>query len=96
MNQKHQAKLKAREARQARQARRVINGIFIGLIVLMILFLLCYYFFFGLSVGEDADGLNSQPQQWADTAKWLPLPASKTTLKNGTGNRTQILGDGRL
>lgn len=44
MNQKHQAKLKAREARQA---RRVINGIFIGLIVLMILFLLCYYFFFG-------------------------------------------------
>ena len=47
MNQKHQAKLKAREARQARQARRVINGIFIGLIVLMILFLLCYYFFFG-------------------------------------------------
>lgn len=36
MNQKHQAKLKAREARQARQARRVINGIFIGLIVLMI------------------------------------------------------------
>lgn len=47
MNQKHQAKLKAREARQARQARRVINGIFIGLFVLMILFLLCYYFFFG-------------------------------------------------
>lgn len=44
---KHQAKLKAHEARQARQARRVINGIFIGLIVLMILFLLCYYFFFG-------------------------------------------------
>ena len=40
--------------------------------------------------------VTGQPQQWADTAKWLPLPASKTTLKNGTGNRTQILGDGRL
>lgn len=46
MNQKHQAKLKAREARQARQARRVINGIFIGLILLMVIFLLGYYLLF--------------------------------------------------
>ncbi len=45
MNQKHQAKRNARAARQARQARRVVNGIFIGLIVLMVAGLCLYYFF---------------------------------------------------
>ncbi len=42
MNQKHKAKLKAREEKQARQARRIINGIFIGLIVLMVVILIGY------------------------------------------------------
>lgn len=40
---KHQAKKKAREACQARQANRVVNGIFIALILLMILALIGYY-----------------------------------------------------
>ena len=47
MNQKHQTKLKVRNARQARQARRVVNGIFIGLIVLMVIILVGYYFLAG-------------------------------------------------
>lgn len=47
MNKKHQAKLKAREAREKRQARRVINGIFIGLIFLMVVFLISYYLMAG-------------------------------------------------
>lgn len=42
MNVKHKAKIKARDARQARQARRVINGIFFGLILLMVLLLIGY------------------------------------------------------
>ncbi len=46
MNHKHKAKLKARQAREAQQARRVVNSIFIGLIALMVIFLLCYYFIF--------------------------------------------------
>ena len=47
MNKKHQAKLKAREAREKRQARRVINGIFIGLIFLMVVFLISSYLMAG-------------------------------------------------
>lgn len=47
MNKKHQAKLKARAAREKRQARRVINGIFIGLILLMVVFLISYYMLAG-------------------------------------------------
>jgi cytochrome c-type biogenesis protein CcmH/NrfG len=43
MNVKHKAKIAARRAREARQARRVINGIFIGLIALMVLVLIGYY-----------------------------------------------------
>lgn len=41
--QQHQLKKRAREARQARQANRVINGIFIALILLMVLTLIAYY-----------------------------------------------------
>ncbi len=44
MNQKKQLKAKARDARQARQARKVVNGIFIGLIALMLILLGLYYF----------------------------------------------------
>lgn len=40
MNKKHAIKS---QARNARQARRVVNGIFIGLIVLMVVLLICYY-----------------------------------------------------
>ena len=40
-------KASAREARQARQARRIINGIFIGLIVLMVIILIAYYLLAG-------------------------------------------------
>lgn len=47
MNENHKAKLKARDARQARQARRVINGIFIGLILLAVCFLIVYYLLLG-------------------------------------------------
>lgn len=43
MNDKRKAKIKARNAREARQARRVINGIFFGLILLMVLILIGYY-----------------------------------------------------
>lgn len=43
MNKKHKIKAQARDARQARQARRVVNGIFIGLIVVMILLIGVYY-----------------------------------------------------
>lgn len=42
MSQKSKLKATAREARQARQARRIINGIFIGLIVLMVIALVTY------------------------------------------------------
>lgn len=45
MNIKHQAKLRARRAKEARQARRVINGIFIGLILLTVVSLIIYYLF---------------------------------------------------
>lgn len=45
MNIKHQAKLKARRAKEARQARRVINGIFIGLILLTVISLVVFYLF---------------------------------------------------
>lgn len=47
MNKKHQAKLRAQAAREKRQARRVINGIFIGLILLMVVFLISYYMLAG-------------------------------------------------
>ena len=43
MKQNKQLKARGREARQARQANRVINGIFIGLILLMVLALIAYY-----------------------------------------------------
>ncbi len=46
MKPKHKAKLEARQKEEARQARRVINGIFFGLIALMVLFLICYYVIF--------------------------------------------------
>ncbi len=42
MKQKRKIRLKARDARQARQARRVVNGIFIGLIILMVVILIAY------------------------------------------------------
>lgn len=42
MSQKSKLKATAREARQACQARRIINGIFIGLIVLMVIALVAY------------------------------------------------------
>lgn len=42
MSQRSKLKATAREARQARQARRIINGIFIGLIVLMVIGLVAY------------------------------------------------------
>ena len=44
---KHQhrnLKKSIRDAQQARQANRVINGIFMALILLMVLALLAYYF----------------------------------------------------
>ncbi len=47
MNQRRRLKASAREARQARQARRIINGIFIGLIVLMVIILIAYYLLAG-------------------------------------------------
>ncbi len=47
MNQRRRLKASAREARQARQARRIINGIFIGLIVLMVIILITYYLLAG-------------------------------------------------
>ena len=43
MNQKTEMKKKIRDAKQARQANRVINGIFIGLIILMVIVLLAYW-----------------------------------------------------
>lgn len=47
MSQRGKLKASAREQKQARQARRVVNGIFIGLIVLMILGLLTFYLLAG-------------------------------------------------
>lgn len=43
MNPKKKSKAAAREARQERQARRVVNGIFIGLIVTALLLCAGYY-----------------------------------------------------
>lgn len=43
MNKKHQLRNKARSIKEARQARRVINGIFLALILLMVLSLIGYY-----------------------------------------------------
>ena len=43
MNQKREMKKKIRDAKQACQANRVINGIFIGLIILMVIVLLAYW-----------------------------------------------------
>ena len=43
MNQKREMKKKIRDAKQARQASRVVNGIFIGLILLMVIVLLAYW-----------------------------------------------------
>lgn len=43
MKANRQKRTSARDARQARQANRVVNGIFIGLILLMVLALIAYY-----------------------------------------------------
>ncbi len=43
MKANRQKRNSARDARQARQANRVVNGIFIGLILLMVLALIGYY-----------------------------------------------------
>ena len=48
MNQKRKLKAQTRNARQARQARRVVNGIFIGLSVLMVVILIAYYLWQGV------------------------------------------------
>ncbi|MDD5780914.1 MAG: hypothetical protein PUD40_07680 [Bacteroidales bacterium] len=42
MNKKHQQKVKAREAKQEQQAKKVVNGIFIALVVLAVLTMLGY------------------------------------------------------
>lgn len=42
MSTAHKFKKSAREQQQARKARRIINGIFFGLIVLVILILIAY------------------------------------------------------
>lgn len=41
-NSNHKIKKTARDRKEARQARRIINGIFFGLIVLVILILIAY------------------------------------------------------
>lgn len=46
MGTRHQEKIRERDRKEARQARRVINGIFIGLIVLMFLMIWGYYALF--------------------------------------------------
>ena len=38
MKAKHKAKINARNKREAEQARRVVNGIFIGLIAMVVIF----------------------------------------------------------
>lgn len=43
MKQKTNLKKQAREAKEKRQANRVINGIFIALILIMVLALMAYY-----------------------------------------------------
>ncbi len=43
MSQKKQQKVNARKAKEARQARRVVNGICIGLVVLVLLMVGGYY-----------------------------------------------------
>lgn len=43
MSKKHNAKAQARQEREERQARRVVNGIFIGLIVAALLFAGFYF-----------------------------------------------------
>ena len=43
MSKKRDLKKQARAIREARQANRVVNGIFIALILLMILALIAYY-----------------------------------------------------
>lgn len=47
MSQKSKQKASARQVKQARQAKRVINGIFIGLIILMIICLAVYSIIMG-------------------------------------------------
>ncbi len=42
MSQKKQQKIKARNEREARQARRVVNGIFIGLVALVVIMVTAY------------------------------------------------------
>lgn len=44
MSQKKQLRRNVREAQQRRQANRIINGIFIALILIMVLALLAYWF----------------------------------------------------
>lgn len=41
-NNNHKIKKTARDRKEARQARRIINGIFFGLIVLVVLILIAY------------------------------------------------------
>lgn len=43
MNKKHKARKSARDVREEQQAKRVVNGIFVGLIALMVLSLVAYY-----------------------------------------------------
>lgn len=47
MSKKINVRKMKRAAQEARQARRVINGIFIGLIALMVLTLMGYYLWQG-------------------------------------------------
>lgn len=46
MKAKQKAKINARNKREAEQARRVVNGIFIGLIAMVVIFICIYYYFF--------------------------------------------------
>lgn len=47
MKKSHQIKKAAREAQQERHARRVVNGIFIGLIVIMLVAVTGMYLYLG-------------------------------------------------
>lgn len=42
MNKKHQMKVKAREAKQEQQAKKVVNGIFVALVLLAVLMGIAY------------------------------------------------------
>lgn len=42
MNKKHQMKVRAREAKQEQQAKKVVNGIFVALVLLAVLMGIAY------------------------------------------------------